>query len=67
MGMLQFTSMMYLALFIAAADPRCRPVVYLAFGGIIILIIGLIDRGIAISIHNIFLYGVWLQPTVRDS
>lgn len=52
------------ATLVAAADPQCRPVFYVAVLEVIVIVIGLIDRGIEVGVFNSFQYGVWLQPVV---
>lgn len=61
---LQFAFAMTAALLVAAADPACRPVVYVATLEVIVIIIGLIDRGIMVGAYSAFQYGYWLQPVV---
>lgn len=55
---------MTVALMVASADPRFRPVIYVATLEVIVLIIGLIDRGIEVGVYGSFQYGVYFQPVV---
>lgn len=61
---LQYSTAMTAALLVAAADPSCRPVVYLATLEVMCIIIGLIDRGVMVGVYSAFQYGNWLQPAV---